>query len=55
MIEIERKDALTILKLLSQVDGYLLGIESGNCGSAAELLNFPCDLLIDKLAEENEK
>ena len=53
MIEIERKDALKFLKLLSQVDGFLLGV-SGSL-NAAELLDFPCDLLIDKLAEENEK
>lgn len=51
MIEIERKDALTILKLLAQVEGFLLNCD-GNSGNAADLLEFPCEFLIDKLSEE---
>ncbi len=47
MIELTREEALVMLKALSQIDGYLLGVE-GSYG-VAEILEMPCDLLIKKL------
>lgn len=47
MIELTREEALAILKLLSQVDGFLLGVKESN--HVTELLDYPSDLLIEKL------
>lgn len=51
MIELTREEAILILKKLSRVDGYLLGISRSDV--AANELEYPCELLAKKLSESD--
>lgn len=47
MIELTREEAISILKAISQVDGYLMAIKDTGC--IGELMDYPVELLSDKL------
>ena len=49
MIDLTREEALNILKCLSRIDGFLFSGRSEGSIAIAEELEYPSNLLSDKL------
>ena len=53
MIELTREESLSVLKAFNILEGALMVL--GNTNDVIESVDYPIELLIKKLAEENKK
>ena len=53
MVELDRKEAMDILRVLSQVEGYLMRGEDDFVSPIFEQIVLAADLLVDRLDDEH--